>query len=124
MTLHKAENVNVQNKVVLTQAQFDTVKGYLESYSKENLVINVATQEFSAHNELYQIPFDSLMVALYRPEDITIGQTVEEKLLNQYEAWGRDERNFPEQQPRYYALRTGFKDPLDIIGMKVKGINA
>lgn len=117
MTLHKAENVNVQNKVVLTQAQFDTVKGYLESYSKENLVINVATQEFSAHNELYQIPFDSLMVALYRPEDITIEQTVEEQLLSNFESVQLD-------NGYGQGWRAGYMTALDIIGMKVKGINA
>lgn len=98
-------------KVKLTNEQFDTVKSYLESYSKENLVQNVVTQEFSAQNPLYQIPFESLMIAIYRPEDITIEQTVDEKLLECFNGVHGDWH------------KKGMRDALDIIGMKVKGIN-
>jgi hypothetical protein len=111
--------------VVLTQKQFDTVKGYLESYAKQNLVMNIATQEFSSNNPLYEIPFEDLLIAIYRPEDITIEQTIEEQLLELHEEACRNRMCATSEKDAefWYGKECGLRNTLDIIGMKVKGIN-
>lgn len=111
----------MSNKVKLTQEQHYAIQNYLGEYKKSNLIMFVATQELQSENPLYDIPFDDLIAAVYRPEDVVIEQTVEEKLIEQHD-------NPNQYTESHWSIQDAFSNgiytALDIIGMKVKGINA
>lgn len=125
MTLHKAENVNVQNKVVLTQAIAEVLEELTNTWSNAEIITDHANpEEYWSGNRLplNDIGLDTLIRALYI--GYTIEQTVEEQLLEMYEEAYNHAKTSHETQDWWSGRMDGISTSLDIIGMKVKGINA
>jgi len=104
--------------VVLTQKDFDKINELKKENSKDDIVFDHTHSDLTSLNHL---SLDTLIIALYRPEDITIQQTVEEQLLYTFE---KNKEVFEENGEQYCnGILTGMITTLHIIGMKVKGIN-
>ena len=109
--------------VVLTLSQKKAIDILLSDpyYTPEVIVNHHAKDNLQRWDDgcepLNGMPLDTLIRALYRPEDITIRQTIEEQLLDYFEI----------QQKAQSAMQdrteVAVKKVLNIIGMKVKGIN-
>jgi hypothetical protein len=113
--LIKADQVNVQNKVVLTQAQKDAIDDVLFSYTRAEIM----QKSCGEWNEvLDELDTDTLGIALYRPEDITIEQTVEEQAYEYY----TEQKNTRASEQKLTDI--AIRDILNILNIKVKGINA
>lgn len=52
-----------------------------------------------------------------------VEETPEERIKKQYQLWGRDAELLPESSLRYNGMRIGMKDTLDMLGIKIKGVN-
>lgn len=122
MTLHKAANVNVQNKVVLTQAQDMFIRQSLVNNDKDEIVSDHAQAAWEKDCPLNDLSLDTLIRALYI--GYTIEQTVEEQLLELYEEAYNHAKTSHETQDWWSGRMDGISTSLNIIGMKVKGINA
>jgi predicted ATP-grasp superfamily ATP-dependent carboligase len=108
--------------VVLTQNEKRGIEAALKQMTRDQVLKTHAKRpnqwdEFDYVVSLNGMDLDKLAIALYRPEDITIQQTIEEQLLDYFEI----------QQKAQSAMQdrteVAVKKVLNIIGMKVKGIN-
>ena len=121
--LIKADQVNVvSDKVKLTKEQANAIKWAFESptsWTKETLIASHVggSLNYDKVKPLHDIHLDTLIRALYIGYEVE--ETQEEKLLKKFKTgWlASSDEDYD------FSYRNGIKDALDIIGMKVKGIN-
>ncbi|WP_405113681.1 hypothetical protein MHH28_07835 [Paenibacillus sp. FSL K6-1217] len=113
----------MSDKAVITKAQNEIIKSLIEE-GKSSIIYTIRQHcedpyRWSTENllPLKGMAIDTLITAFYRPEDITVEQTVEDKLLEQYEA------SLMFVNEHNEGLRSGMRKTLNILGMKVNGIN-
>ena len=117
--LIKANQINTTGKVTISKKALDEIKYLTETCNHDpSLVVQDHVEgNWDKDNPLNELTLNALCIALYRPEDITIEQTIEEQLLDYFEI----------QQKAQSAMQdrteVAVKKVLNIIGMKVKGIN-
>lgn len=109
----------MSEKVKLTKEQAETLDALKSEHAREGIV--TAFYHKNNWSKMYpcllDLDLDTVIRALYRPEDITIEKTVEEQLLYRYAETSSFNEDFRE------GYRSGIVGTLNIIGMKVKGIN-
>lgn len=126
MTIIKADQVNVvSDKVKLTQAQHNHIVGLKDKLSRREIIetyINEPQRYDHIDGGINTLEFNKLIAALYM--ECEVEQTVEEQLLEYYERAHSNMSlaNFNEQL--WSGARMGMERALNIIGMKVKGINS
>lgn len=119
MTLHKADQVNVvSDKVKLTKEQAEAVVSACISWEKHQIVkIHLENPNDWCNDceALSGIKPDTIIRALYIGYEVE--QSTEEKI---YELWKSQKYSKADDQIR---TEYGIERVLEIIGMKVKGIN-
>ena len=128
--LIKADQVNVvSDKVKLTKEQANAIKWAFESptsWTKETLIASHVggSLSYDKVKPLHDIHLDTLIRALYI--GYTIEQTIEEQLLERYKKHNEPTHSGRTELSDVYdkGVANGIYETLDIIGMKVKGINA
>lgn len=127
MPLHKADQVNVvSDKVKLTKKQADAIEKLLSmTYYKKDIIVDHHAKDDKRWDDeiesLNGLPLDTLIRALYIGYEVE--QTVEEQLLEYYEKANRNKLNTDINEQLWSGARMGMEKALNIIGMKVKGIN-
>lgn len=111
----------MNDKVVLTQAQADGIKSLSE---RSNISIIEAHQKspkgwIPSSSGLNGMPLDTLIRALYIGYEVE--PSIQEKLLEKYTEYkGHGYEHISNRE----AYRQGMRDALEIVPMKVEGINA
>lgn len=127
MTIHKAENVNVQNNKVKISKEVAAAIESVWSKHGRGFTRHMILTNWSMLSEEFPLEYKELQAyAAHNPieymQAIYIGyeveQTVEEQLLSNYESVRSGSSPYEE------GWKVGFITALNIIGMKVKGINA
>lgn len=122
----------MSDKVKLTKEQAKFLKDYTDMWTDEKIIESlIHAKENSATNEeeevLIKLSTDTLIRALYIGYEVE--QTVEEQLLQLVKENKESHDNAIKLDDRDESMWAsgklkGIKETLDIIGMKVKGINA
>lgn len=125
--LIKADQVNVQNKVVLPQRVVEVLEDLKKTWSNVEIITDHANPEeywSGTRSPLNEVGLDDLIKALYI--GYTIEQTIEEQLLERYKKHNEPKHSGRTELSDVYdkGVANGIYETLDIIGMKVKGINA
>lgn len=116
----------MSDKVKLTNEQTNAIENALEHCSRWEIVEYYSRRDgafIKNFGTLFELDLHTLCLALYRPENITIEQKSGEQLFELYEEAYSHAKTSHETSDWWAGRMDGISTVLDIIGVKVTGIN-